>query len=217
MQFTQGAKVVTQEGTAAGRIDRVVIDPRTNALTHVVLRRGLLPTEYKVVPVNKITSEPEEQLKVNLTHAEFDELPELEEEQYVMAEKTDEDVTTAASIYLYPPYPGNVPGTLYNSPVIPETHLNIPDNTVALKEGAKVMARDGKEVGHVSKVLMKASSDQVTHFLITSGLVNKEKRLIPVDWVSELTDEAVQLAVNSNIVENLPTVESTSDQMVTER
>jgi hypothetical protein len=51
--------------------------------------------------------------------------------------------------------------------------LNIPDVTVALKEGAKVIARDNKEVGHVVQVLTHNSADQVTHFWSEKGCWSK--------------------------------------------
>jgi hypothetical protein len=72
-------------------------------------------------------------------------LPDYEEEQYVLGDKAGEGQTPSA-VFLYPPYPGGVPGIAnYSPPYVAKTHLNIPDDTVALKEGAKVIARDNKE------------------------------------------------------------------------
>lgn len=45
MQFKDGANVYTADGHTVGSIDRVVIDPRTNEVTHVVVRRRLFFTE----------------------------------------------------------------------------------------------------------------------------------------------------------------------------
>ena len=85
--------------------------------------------------------------------------------------------------------------------------MNIPENTVALKEGARVIDCDDKEVGHVAQVLTSTPTEQVTHFLIVKGLLVKEHRLIPVGWVDRLTDDEVKLGVDSSIVERLPVVE----------
>jgi uncharacterized protein YrrD len=85
--------------------------------------------------------------------------------------------------------------------------LNIPDNTVALKEGARVIARDNKEVGHVAQVLTSTPADRVTHFMIERGLLVKEHRLIPVKWVDRLADDEVNLAIDSSSVERLPVIE----------
>jgi len=39
MQFKENAEVVTSSGDKVGRIDRVVIDPKSNELTHLVVKK----------------------------------------------------------------------------------------------------------------------------------------------------------------------------------
>lgn len=52
MQFKQGTHVYTIDGKDVGAIDRVVLDPKTDEVTHVVVRRGWLFSEDKVVPIS---------------------------------------------------------------------------------------------------------------------------------------------------------------------
>jgi uncharacterized protein YrrD len=208
MQFNQGARVLTLDGKEAGHIDRVVIDPRTNEVTHLMVRRGLLQRQDKVIPISVVTTGPNEVLSVHVRSDDLELLPDYQEEQYVQADKAGEGDNPSA-VYLYPPYPGGVPGIATYSPAyVAKTHLNIPVAAVALKEGAKVIARDKKEVGHIAQVLMSTPADQVTHFLITKGFLVKENRLIPVGWVDRLAENEVHLAIDSNIVERLPVVEA---------
>jgi sporulation protein YlmC with PRC-barrel domain len=47
MRFNQGDRVMTVDGKEAGHIERVVIDPRTNEITHLVVRRGLLQNRIR--------------------------------------------------------------------------------------------------------------------------------------------------------------------------
>ncbi len=207
MQFNQGAKVMTLEGKEAGHIDRVVIDPKTNEVTHVVVRRGLLQRQAKVVPVTVVTAGRDGQLGLHVKSGELDLLPDYEEKQYISADSA-EGGRTPSAVFLYPPYPGGTPGMASYSPhYITKTRLNIPEDTVALKEGAKVIARDEKEVGHVAQVLMGTPDDRVTHFVIEKGMLVKEHRLIPVEWVDRLTNDEVHLVVGSYTVERLPVVE----------
>lgn len=207
MQFKQDTSVVTRDGQQAGHIDRVVIDPKTNKITHLVIRRGLLHKEDRVVPINVVLTEHDGQLSVQLDSAELERLPAFSEEEYVAVDKNHEGDIPAA-VVLYPPYPGGVPRIAHYGPkYVTETHLNIPDSTVALKEGAKVLGRDQQEVGHITQVLTSAPADRVTHFLISKGLLVKEYRLIPVGWVKRLTDDEVYLAIDSDVVERLPVIE----------
>ena len=88
--------------------------------------------------------------------------------------------------------------------MIPQTAQNIPEETVALKEGADVISADGDHMGDVERVLADPDSNQATHFLISKGLLLKEKKLIPAAWVSRVTENEVYLAVGSKLVDRLP-------------
>ena len=140
MQFNQGASMITLDGKEAGHIDRVVIDPKTNEITHLVVRRGLLQRQNKVVPISVVTSGDDGQLRMHVRSDDLELLPDYEEEQYIVADKGREDQRPSA-VFLYPPYPGGVPGIAnYSFTGVAKTHLNIPVGTVALKEGAKVIS-----------------------------------------------------------------------------
>lgn len=207
MQFTQGTHLMTLDGKEAGRIDRVVIDPATKEITHVVVQQGVLPRKDKVVPLTTVTPGREGKLIMHLKSEELEFLPDFEEERYVLVEEGRGSETPSA-IFSYPPYPGGVPGVAnYGPQYVAETHLNIPDKTVALRGGAKVIARDNIAVGHVAQVLTSTPADRVTHFLIATGRLVKEHRLIPVSWVERLADDEVELAIDSGVVERLPVIE----------
>ena len=207
MQFNQGASLITLDGKDAGHIDRVVIDPKTNEITHLVIRRGLLQKVDKVVPITAVTSGREGELTLHLKSDKWEFLPDFEEERYVLVEEGRGGETPSA-ILSYTPYPGGVPGVAqYGPKYIAETHLNIPDETVALKEGAKVITRDNKEVGHVAQILASTPDDRVTHFVVAKGALVKEQRLIPVGWVDRLADDEVYLAIDSRTVDRLPVIE----------
>ncbi len=133
-------------------------------------------------------------------------LPDFEEEQYSLADDGRGGDVPLPNVP--PSYLAGSPGIATSGPkYVAETHLNIPENTVALKQGAKVIARDNKEVGHVARVLTDTPTDQVTHFLIEKGLLVKEHRLIPVKWVERLSDDEVNLAVDVSTVERLPVID----------
>ncbi len=60
MQFTEGAQVFTPDNKVVGKITHVVFNPVTKEATHVVVRRGWLFSEDKVIPLNWFTiAEPE--------------------------------------------------------------------------------------------------------------------------------------------------------------
>jgi sporulation protein YlmC with PRC-barrel domain len=121
------------------------------------------------------------------------------------------------SMHVYNPpegTPGISQGGIAESgqtPVRKETETNIPDETVALKEGAKVVSSDHKHVGDVERLLMDPDSEKATHFLITKGLFTKEKKLIPMDWVGDIREDEVLLVLEEDVVDRLPEFKDRED------
>ena len=98
MQFKEGAQVFTSDGEEAGKVDRVVLDPITNEITHLVVRKGFLFTEDKVVPIDLVQSATEERVELKGVE-DLDALPQFEETYYVRAEETEPGRARAPGAY----------------------------------------------------------------------------------------------------------------------
>jgi uncharacterized protein YrrD len=96
-------------------------------------------------------------------------------------------------------YPGYPP-----PPYMRKTELNIPDGTVPLEEGAKVVSREGDHVGDVERIYAEEEAQRVTHVMISKGLVSKTRKLIPTMWVEHVLEDEVRLSISKNFVEGLP-------------
>ena len=53
MQFKENARVITAGGQKVGRIDRVVLDPKSKELTHLVVKKGFLFTREPAAVLGK--------------------------------------------------------------------------------------------------------------------------------------------------------------------
>jgi uncharacterized protein YrrD len=225
MQFKRGAKVFTSDGEQVGEIDRVVIDPKTDEVTHVVVEKGFLLTVDKVVPISLIGPATEDRVTLRENAGDLEALPDFEERHYVLSDE--EKLREASSLgrarplHWYPPinmtwwqgggylgYTG-----FFGYPVPPyvvETERNIPEGTVALKEGAKVISSDDEHVGDVETVLTDPEENRATHLVISQGLLFKERKLVPTSWVSMVMSDEVHLAVGSRLLERLKEYEPQS-------
>ena len=218
MQFRKDANVLTATGDKVGEIERVVMDPRTQEVTHLVVRKGFFFTEDKVVPVNLVASAQGNTVRLREDAGDLETLPDFIEEHFIVVDERELARTgTPATyypplgpVYWYPPF-GNVtiPAPVGETvptepPYIVDTERNIPEKTVALKEGAEVISVDDEHVGDVELVLTEPEADRVTHFVISHGLLLKERKLIPYQWVSRIDEERVYLVVGSHLLENLP-------------
>jgi uncharacterized protein YrrD len=211
MKFKVDANVLTATGEKIGEVERVVIDPKTKEITHVVVRKGFLFTEDKVVPVDLIAAAMEEDVRLRPDAGDLEALPDYVEEHYILVDERDlgrPDVP--APTYWYPPFGAAMVAepaatrSAEREALIQQKEYNIPKGTVAMEEGAKVMAADHEHVGDVEEVLTDPQADRVTHFVITEGLLFKDRKLIPFHWVNQIMPDKVQLAVGSSFLERLP-------------
>ena len=85
-----------------------------------------------------------------------------------------------------------------------EVEENIPQDSVALKEGARVISRDDQHVGDVERVFVSPKDTRATHLLISSGLLFKEHKLVPIDWVDKIYEEKVFLSMDARFLDRLP-------------
>lgn len=208
IQFQKNADVLNEKGEQVGLLERVVLNPKTRIVTDLVVRTGtLFNKKEKVVPMDLVAATTEDLVVLRDVDGKLDDLLPFEEEQIVSDgdgipehDLSSEDIEPV--IYGYPT----------GSPMIVPTHVeryttqikqNIPEGTVAMKEGAKVVAVGGKPVGQVESVLADPAVDQVTHLLISNGVFVKEIKLIPIQWVEVVAEDEVRLRVRRESVEEV--------------
>lgn len=213
MQFKKGADVVTADGEKVGDIDRVVIDPREQEVTHVVVREGFLFSEDKVVPVELVASATEDRVTLQDAVEDLDALPSFEEHHYIpltgderARSSVPEEEDYVPPLYWYPAYgaPMTYPTGHPTPTYATEVERNIPEDTVPLEEGAEVISVEGEHVGDVERVITDSRDKHVSHFLIAEGVLFKEKKLVPISWIDVVGENEVHLAVGSAFLENLP-------------
>jgi uncharacterized protein YrrD len=216
MQLQQDASVVSANGEDLGRLDRVVLDPRTGDVTHIVIRKGFLFTEDRVIPIEWLAATDEKEIRLKEDVDDLDSLPVFEEAHYLDSEEIDDRYSErtpraypsdAPPVYWYPPVasPMGFPAH-YTMPMAFETERNIPEGTIALKDNSKVLGRDGKDVGSLERVI----SDQegrVTHIVISQGMLSKTRKLLPTHWIKSVAEDEIHLGVAADYLEKLPDFE----------
>jgi uncharacterized protein YrrD len=208
MQFKDNTEVFMSDDHSddhkVGRVNRVVIDPRTKEATHIIIRTGLLFADDKVIPIDQIVEAREDRITLS-QDLDFESLPDYEEKHFIPLEDDELPPTfgpgQAPPMYWYPFRSVHDSQDHILRPHIIETEHNIPDRTVALKEGAKVTSADGKHVGHIERVFVDPDTDRVMTLLVSKGLLLKERMFIPSAWISGFGEHEVKLAVGSKLLE----------------
>ncbi len=213
MRLTKGADVYSSEGEKLGTLDRVIIDPDTKEVTHLVIAKGLLFTTNKIVAMDIIDQEGKDRITLRSPKRNLDEFQDFEETHYVNLDQTENPSSDELPVsYWYPPVnlvwwrAGGTDNAIYPAmpAYVPRTKQNIPEGTVALEEGAKVISGDGKHVGNIKQLIVDPQDNRVTHLVINEGVLFKERKLVPVTWISGMDEDEVRLTVASNVLDHLP-------------
>ena len=205
VQFQKNATVLSADGREVGSLARLVVNPSTKELTDIVVRTGtLLNHSEKVVPIGMVAETNESQIVLRDEAEDLEFLPEFEETRL---NNENEEIPSDDPGPVIVGYPSSgmpvVSSRIELEQKLTHVEQNIPEGTVAMKEGAQVITAEGKHIGNVERVLVDPSVDQVTHLLVSTGLLTKETKLIPMKWIMMMGEDKVHLRVKKDTVENL--------------
>ena len=185
MELQQSTNVYTSDGKEAGSLNRVVIEPETHKVTHIIIKSGLIIKDDKVVPVSNVDHADRNRVALNCSSEELKGMSPLKIEVQVANDGSGRGES-------YDPVTG---GMSVSAPYITEKQRTIPEELVALKEGAPVISDDDKHVGNIESVLTEDETTNVTSFVVSQGLLSKTRKTIPIQWVRTLDDEKVSLNI----------------------
>jgi uncharacterized protein YrrD len=217
MQFKADASVFTADGKEVGQLERVVIEPKTKEVTHIVIRKGLITKEERLIPIDRVERATEDGVTLREDTDPLEAYPMFEATAYIRvpqrpARGPEPALGYPSSVYPYTPvgpltmqYSGYPVTASSTDKLVEDVHTrNIPEDTVALKEGAKVVSEDGEHVGNIERVYVHSEGGQATHFMISQGILFKERKIVPASWIDRVTEDEVWLAVGKDILEQVP-------------
>lgn len=220
MHFKENARIVTSKLENVGRLDRVVVDPKTEAITHLIVKKGFLFTEDRVISSDDVDTTTEDMVVLKKGASHPDTYPRFEETEYVpmgsLEDFKNQSSQKARKLLWYHrtvllpgdpgqnPYPADADKPLFDK----KKRRNIPENAVALEEGAAVLDTNGKKLGEIQDIFAEGDDFKVTHILVASGWIKNETKLIPAVWVKDMFEASVRLYLSKATFENLPHADS---------
>ena len=208
MNFVKGAEVFTAAGEKIGTISRIVLDAKTRDVTDLVVERGALLKDEKVIPVGLVDLQNEDRIRLRETNQSVDDFLDYETTHYVPLDQAGVPYENIDTYYWYPPTNfqtptgGILPGI--RPDYVPETETSIPEGRVAISEGAQVISADDKHIGNVEQVIANSETNHVTHFVVGKGFLLKEHKLVPAQWITSVDEGKVYLSVGARLFDRLP-------------
>ncbi len=210
-QFTIGAEANGTDGPC-GTVIRVVIDPTTIAVTHLVVEPKHRTGLGRLVPLDLVDNVASSSgaIQLRCSVAEFEALDDAEETQFLPGLSGPYGDYDSGEVMAWPYYGlagGLVPemgGGVVPTPVVRET---IPLGDVSVRRGESLHATDG-HVGKVQGLVIDETSRHVTHILLQEGhLWGKKEVAVPIGAVAKVDEQGIWLTMSKDEVGDLPPVE----------
>lgn len=209
-----GAEVFSTVGEKIGSLDRVVIDPATKEISHIIVKEGIIFSSSKVIPISYVNLDGE-RITLTKTAVELEKLPDFNQDMYVDTDQKPKPGRDVETLYLYPPV--SLAGWSTNARIwkpkpkyVVKSKKVLPEGTVALEEGAQVISSDDETIGEIEQIIIGAPEDRATHIVVSQGLFSQDHKLIPTMWITKVMEDEVHLSIDSETLEKLPAHELTA-------
>ena len=188
LQFTIGARASCTDGHC-GEVRRLIIDPATEIVTHLVIQPGHRQEAGRLVPV-RLVETADGDIRLRCTRAEFGELDHAAERDLVAGAEAPQIVEH-----------GGVSGAALRQTTVLEDVIPVGETEVG--PGEPVHAVDG-EIGRVQGFLVSPGDDRVTHVLLQEGhLWGRTKVAIPISAVTGI-DAGIRVNLTKEQIGKLP-------------
>jgi sporulation protein YlmC with PRC-barrel domain len=187
-EFAMGATASCLDGPG-GKVSRVIIDPATETVTHLVIQPKHRLGVGRLVPLDLVDTTAGD-IRLRCTVEEFGGLEPAQETELI------DDATSLGLGGLNAPMGVTSPVQTYLQDVVPLGEADV-------DHGDPVHALDG-EIGRVQGLLVDPDDHRVTHVLLEEGhLWGRKKVSIPVSAVTGV-ENGIQLSLTKRQVEDLP-------------
>lgn len=203
-----GVPVEATDGRA-GKVERLIFDPSSHAITGIVVVQGWLLPNDVVVPIDRVESAGEDSLRVDATVDQVRQMPTFCFAQYTEPpEAWIPPVDMAASMYLFPASPYAVgafelPAAVETQPLDHQTESGLPPGTIDIGADSEVFCLDGRG-GSIDRALTDGPSDEITHLVVRHGAILHHDMVVPIGCVLKTDADGVHLNISRAELETMP-------------
>jgi sporulation protein YlmC with PRC-barrel domain len=202
-----GAHVESKEGKDLGRLHSVVVDPRDNEVTHIVVNAGphfpepgFGAPELINVPIDQMKDAGEDKVVLRTTRDEFRKFPQYVERDFTPARRpAGPEEHTDPAHFLW-----NTGVALAASLARIATGIAIPAETVRKASFEREILNDAPvwrldphtHIGDVERVLVDEETDEIRELVIRRGVLFHEDVVLPIGYVTEILDGVVHVQIS---------------------
>jgi len=209
-----GAHVESVEGKDVGRLHSVVIDPRDNEVTHIVVNTGphfpepgFGAPDLKDVPIDLMEDAGDEKVILRCTREQFGKLPVHVQTDFTPASTPSMEPEKTDAVHRI----WNIGVALAASFANTLTGIAVPAETVRKASFGREILNDApiwrlephSHIGDVERVLVDEDTDEIRDLVIRRGVVFHQDVVLPVDYVTEILDGVIHVQISDDELRGL--------------
>jgi sporulation protein YlmC with PRC-barrel domain len=171
-----------------GHSTHVILNPKTEQVTHVVVQEYTFSDDQRLIPVDQIVESTPQEIHLSCCKDDLARMEPFTKAEFIPAASPHGfwyTVTTEPSVFIL-------------------EHELVPEGEEAIDRGAQVVATDGP-IGHVDEFIIDPTSQLITHLVLREGHLWGQKEVtIPVAQIKRIEDDTVYLKLSKNEIEVLP-------------
>ncbi|MBF6600207.1 MAG: PRC-barrel domain-containing protein [Dehalococcoidia bacterium] len=207
-----GVSVISRDGEKLGVLSRFVLNPKTLALTHIVIDVGVLRSERplwaggwglshdRVVPLATVTSADSDDVRISMSAREFKEhsVDYIEEHFDYLPDRKQGWPDASDIARIVTSIPGE-PGPY----MLHEVMAHAPDEVDIQHNSPVWRLNPHRKIGEVDRVLYDEASGRVRALVIRRGLIFSKDVVLPIDRVVEVVADVVRVDIDDAALDTL--------------
>jgi len=220
------AKVVSSDGAEVGKLHAVVVDPRNDEVTHIVVNAGPhFPSPGFGAPklvsvlIGKMEGAEEEDVVLRCSTEEFEEIPTYVERDFLppprdeAAEATSEEGSQGFQPIRMVWDAATALAASFGQQLV---GIRVPRETFRVAQFERQIVYDSpvwrvephEQIGKVERVLVDHDSDEIEALVVRRGQLFSEDVILPIEYVTEILDGMIRVDLNDEQVAGLEKFEA---------
>ncbi len=198
-----GADVYCTDGRA-GRLIKLVVDPHTRRVTDLIVEKGFLQHEDRVIPIDVVEEAKEDRIQLRISSRELSHYPIYRVEEFELPApewRANSGYKGEEVLFWSMPYGGGVPLQDVRPMVRYRVQKGIDPNETVIGRGTRVYNVEGT-VGHVDHLLVNKETGEITHLVLRKGLFPR-RLVIPIELVQSIDEAGIYVKASREELERL--------------
>lgn len=198
-----GADVVCRDGQC-GKLLKVVLDPEKGRITDLIVEKGFLLKEDRIIPLGKIEKTSPKEIRLSLKSEELDTFDTYQEFAFEMISPEEGEDFSEGDVVMYSPMVtpyGSVAG-----PFLPAVRRlvqkGLEEGQQVVKRGTSV-ANQKQQLGEVDHVLVDQETGQIGHVVLDPEALDHAV-ILPFAEVEEIRRDQVVVNIPAEKLDELP-------------